>query len=67
MAESCATLRYLTDDTIQQIDAAIGEVVTRTGFGHVKLVIDRKKLKWIQPAPSLPTERPAGDATARPA
>lgn len=48
------TPRHLTADTIAKIDAAIERVVAEAGFGSVTLVIDRGKLKWIQPGPSLP-------------
>jgi hypothetical protein len=48
------TLHHLTADTIEKIDEAIGEVIERAGFGSVMLVIDKGKLKWIQPAPSVP-------------
>lgn len=53
-AQNRPEIRHLTGDTIAKIDTAIDDVITRAGFGTVTLVIDRGKLKWIQPAPSVP-------------
>lgn len=56
MSNDSAQCRHITSDMMTNIDNAIADVLSRSKFGEVRIVIEKGVPRWVIPAPSLPLE-----------
>jgi len=46
-------LRHLTVAQVQQLDTVLGQLLLVSEFGTITLTVDKGRLKFIAPAPSI--------------